>query len=153
AHYLIHLYDYPALAQKGLIAANRYAKVAPSAPHAQHMPSHIFTRVGSWNASIASNIGSVEATKGRISDINQAMHAQDYMVYAHLQLAQDNQARDVIARMQEVAQTIDPVVQSGPFALAASPARYVTERGDWAGAMALEVRPGRYPFIEAITHF
>ena len=94
-HYLIHLYDYPPLAQKGLDAANRYAKVAPAAPHAQHMPSHIYTRVGYWKESIAANTGSVNAARADNED-SQALHARDYMVYAHLQLAQDDQARDVI---------------------------------------------------------
>ena len=87
-HYLIHLYDYPPLAQKGLAAANRYAKIAPAAPHAQHMPSHIYTRVGYWKESIAANIASVKAAKAEKS-VGNYLHAQDYMVYAHLQLAQD----------------------------------------------------------------
>ena len=87
-HYLIHLYDYPATAQKGLDAANRYAKIAPAAPHAQHMPSHIYTRVGYWKESIDSNIASVKAAKAEKS-VGNYLHAQDYMVYAHLQLGQD----------------------------------------------------------------
>ena len=103
-HYLIHLYDYPPLAQKGLAAANRYAKVAPAAPHAQHMPSHIYTRVGYWKESIAANIGSVNAARAHNED-SQALHARDYMVYAHLQLAQDDQARDVIDQIMAVAES------------------------------------------------
>jgi tetratricopeptide (TPR) repeat protein len=91
-HYLIHLYDYPPLAQKGLAAANRYAKIAPAAPHAQHMPSHIYTRVGHWKESIAANAESVKAAKAEKS-VGNYLHAQDYMVYAHLQLGQDKQAR------------------------------------------------------------
>src|SRR5947209_11418042 len=88
AHYLIHLYDTPALAEKGLDAARRYAKIAPAAPHAQHMPSHIFTRVGAWNDSISSNVESACAAKaGR--DFDEQLHAMDYMVYAYLQLGQD----------------------------------------------------------------
>src|SRR6478736_6662066 len=97
-HYLIHLYDYPATSQKGLEAANRYAKIAPAAPHAQHMPSHIYTRVGYWKESIASNIASVKAARAEKS-VGNYLHAQDYMVYAHLQLAQDQQARAVIDEM------------------------------------------------------
>ena len=102
-HYLIHLYDYPPLAQKGLAAANRYAKIAPAAPHAQHMPSHIYTRVGYWKESIAANIGSVKAAKAEKS-VGSYLHAQDYMVYAHLQLAQDKQARAVMDEMMKDAE-------------------------------------------------
>lgn len=151
-HYLIHLYDYPALAQKGLDAANRYAKVAPAAPHAQHMPSHIYTRVGYWKESIVANTGSVNAARAHNED-SQALHARDYMVYAHLQLAQDEKARDVIAQILAVADKLGPGVQGGHFAIAASPARYAIERGDWTGAMALQVRPTRFPHVDAITHF
>src|ERR1700722_11881417 len=129
AHYLIHLYDYPPIAAKGLDAARRYAEIAPAAPHAQHMPSHIFTRVGYWKESIASNTASVNAAKaGRES--NETLHASDYMVYAYLQLAHDREARTVIADMAAVT-GFNPDVQGGPFALAASPARYAVERGDW----------------------
>src|SRR4051794_20191377 len=96
AHYLIHLYDTPALAGKGLDAARRYAGIAPAAPHAQHMPSHIFTRVGAWNDSISSNVESARAAKaGR--DFDEQLHAMDYMVYAYLQLGQDQKAQGVAA--------------------------------------------------------
>src|SRR6476620_1791020 len=150
-HYLIHLYDYPATAQKGLDAAARYAKIAPAAPHAQHMPSHIYTRVGYWKQSIDSNIASVKAAKADKSATDQ-LHGQDYMVYAYLQLAQDNNARAVIDEMAKSA-SFGPEERGGPFALAASPARYMVERGDWLGAAELEVRPSKFPFIVAITHF
>lgn len=150
-HYLIHLYDYPALAEKGLGAANRYAKVAPAAPHAQHMPSHIYTRVGYWKESIAANIGSVNAAQAH-NEAVQALHARDYMVYAHLQLAQDAKAREVVDQISAV-QKIGPAAFGGHFAAAASPARYVIERGDWKGAMALQVKPTRFPHVDAITYF
>jgi Tfp pilus assembly protein PilF len=150
-HYLIHLYDYPALAQKGLDAANRYAKVAPAAPHAQHMPSHIYTRVGYWKESIAANTGSVNAARAHNED-SQALHARDYMVYAHLQLAQDQKAREVVEQILAV-QKVGPAVSGANFAVAAAPARYAIELGDWAGAMALQVKPTRFPHIDAITHF
>jgi hypothetical protein len=101
AHYLIHLYDYPPIAEKGLDAATRYSKIAPAAPHAQHMPSHIFTRVGYWKESIASNAASVRAARADKAASDQ-LHGQDYMVYAYLQLAQDKNARGVI---DEMAQT------------------------------------------------
>src|SRR5262249_1297422 len=129
AHYLIHLYDYPELAAKGLDAANRYAKIAPAAPHAQHMPSHIFTRVGYWNESIASNIASVKAAKAEKS-VGNYLHAQDYMVYAYLQLGEDKEAAAVIDDMMKETD-FKATVLGAHYALAASPARYAVERGDW----------------------
>src|SRR5947199_9455490 len=98
AHYLIHLYDTPALAEKGLDAAKRYSQIAPAAPHAQHMPSHIFTRVGYWKDSISSNMVSARAAKEDKESAGQ-LHAMDYMVYAYLQLGQDRDAQNVIAEM------------------------------------------------------
>ena len=98
AHYLIHLYDYPAIAERGLDAAKRYSEIAPAAPHALHMPSHIFTRVGYWNESIDANSRSAKAAKEG-KDPSEQLHADDYMVYALLQLAQDSRARDVVADM------------------------------------------------------
>jgi hypothetical protein len=151
AHYLIHLYDYPPIAAKGLDAAERYSKIAPAAPHAQHMPSHIFTRVGYWKESIAANIASVKAAKADKSYGDQ-LHGQDYMVYAYLQLGEDGKARAVIDELAQAA-NINPEAQGGYFALAASPARYMVERGDWNGAAALEVRPTRFAHVMAITHF
>jgi tetratricopeptide (TPR) repeat protein len=150
-HYLIHLYDYPATAQKGLDAANRYAKVAPAAPHAQHMPSHIYTRTGYWKESIESNIASVKAARADKESVEQ-LHAADYLVYAHLQLAQDKKARAVVDEMMAVT-GFNPNVRGAIFALAASPARYVVERGDWKGASELQVRPTSAPFVDAISHF
>ena len=150
-HYLIHLYDYPETAAKGLDAANRYAKIAPAAPHAQHMPSHIYTRVGYWKESIDSNIASVKAAKAEKS-VGNYLHAQDYMVYAHLQLGQDKQARAV---MDEMMQETDfkATVSAAHYALAASPARYAVERGDWNGASQLSVRPSPFTYAMAISHF
>jgi tetratricopeptide (TPR) repeat protein len=150
-HYLIHLYDYPATAAKGLEAANRYAKVAPAAPHAQHMPSHIYTRVGFWKESIDSNIASVKAAKAEKS-VGNYLHAQDYMVYAHLQLGQDKQARAVMDEMMKETD-FKSTVLGAHYALAASPARYAVERGDWAGASQLSVRPSPFNFAMAISHF
>src|SRR5204863_420574 len=147
AHYLIHSYDYPPIADKGLDAATRYSKIAPSAPHAQHMPSHIFTRVGYWKESIAANLASVRAAKAD-KEADDQLHGQDYLVYAYLQLAQDKQARAVIDEMLS-ATAFNPDARGATFALAASPARYVVERGDWSGAAQLEVRPSRFPFVEA----
>jgi len=150
AHYLIHLYDYPAIADKGLPAASRYAKIAPNAPHAQHMPSHIFTRVGYWKESIAANLASVSAAKASREGGDQ-LHGQDYLVYAYLQLSQDNAAQQVIGNVE--ATQPDPESFPGAYARAASPARYVVERGDWKGAAALDVKPNKFPQTMAISHF
>jgi tetratricopeptide (TPR) repeat protein len=150
-HYLIHLYDYSALAAKGLDAANRYASIAPAAPHAQHMPSHIYTRVGYWKESIDSNIASVNAAKAEKS-VGNYLHAQDYLVYAHLQLGQDKQASAVMDEMMK-ENDFKATVMAAHYALAASPARYVVERGDWAGASQLQVRPSPFNFVTAISHF
>jgi tetratricopeptide (TPR) repeat protein len=151
AHYLIHLYDTPALAQRGLEAARRYAAIAPAAPHALHMPSHIFTRVGAWNESISSNIASARAAKDA-KDFGEQMHAMDYLVYAYLQTGQDEKARAVVADMIAIPD-IHPERFVGPYALAVSPARYAVERGDWKGAAELQVRPSRFAYADAMTYF
>jgi hypothetical protein len=150
AHYLIHLYDYPALAEKGLEAAKRYAKIAAAAPHAQHMPSHIFTRVGYWNESIASNKESARIARQDGEQHDQA-HAMDYLVYAYLQLAQDNAARAVVDELTKLEFKTERF--PGPYAVAASQARYVFERGDWKAAAELQVRPTKFLYADAITHF
>lgn len=150
-HYLIHLYDYPAIAEHGINAAREYAKVAPDAPHALHMPSHIFTRVGYWNDSIASNAASAKAAKEDREPVDQ-LHAMDYLVYAYLQLGQDRKAREVIEEMNAIP-GINPGMRAGVFALAASPARYVVERGDWQAAAALPDKASPLPYTEAMSHF
>ncbi len=151
SHYLIHLYDYPPIAQKGLDAAKRYAKIAPDAAHAQHMPSHIFTRVGYWKDSIASNSVSARVAKEG-KELHDQLHAMDYLVYAHLQLAQDSKARAVIDEMKAVSGFTETFFV-GPYALAASPARNAVERGDWKGAAQLDVRPSPIAHVQAVTHF
>lgn len=151
AHYLIHLYDYPPIAEKGLNAAMRYAAIAPAAPHAQHMPSHIFTRVGYWKESIASNAASAASAKAGKEPHDQ-LHAMDYLVYAHLQVAQDEQARAVMEKMVDL-KGYNPNIRTGPYAVAASRARYMIERGDWSGAAALEVQPSSFAYVDAIIHF
>lgn len=150
-HYLIHLYDYPAIANQGIDAARKYAKVAPDAPHALHMPSHIFTRVGYWSESIDSNTASARVAK-EDHEAGDQLHAMDYLVYAYLQLGQDRKAKAVVDEMRTVA-GVNPNLRAATFALAAGPARYTVERGDWDGAMALEVRPTTAPYVDAITHF
>jgi hypothetical protein len=149
-HYLIHLYDYPETAQKGLEAANRYAKVAPAAPHAQHMPSHIYTRVGYWKESIDSNTASVRAAKAEKEGDSQ-LHGWDYMVYAHLQLGQDKQARAVVDEMKQAE--LNPNSFAAAYALAASTARVAVERNDWSAAAVLAVQPSRFNQAMAVTHF
>jgi hypothetical protein len=151
AHYLIHTYDYPPIADKGIDAAKRYSKIAPAAPHAQHMPSHIFTRVGYWKESIASNTVSVRAAKENRESVDQ-LHAMDYLVYAHLQLGQDKKAREVVQEMATVTD-VNPEIFPGVYALAVSPARFTLERADWKGAAELQVRPTKFAFVDAMTHF
>jgi hypothetical protein len=154
AHYLIHTYDYPSIADKGLNAARSYAKIAPSAPHALHMPSHIFTRVGAWRDSVETNRASAaSASEGDYS----AAHAYDYMVYAHAQLAQDKAAKDVLAQLRAM-KPVDHAAYS--FASAAVPARVALERGDWSEAARVELHPAandfpwkKYPQSEAINAF
>jgi tetratricopeptide (TPR) repeat protein len=151
AHYLIHAYDAPPIAPRGLSAARRYAGIAPAAPHALHMPSHIFTRVGAWAESAATNERSAEAAE-REGDFDEQAHAMDYMVYAYLQLARDDDARRV---MEEGARVtgFNTLRFAGPYAQAAMPARYAVERSDWARAARLEPVASTFPFTVALTHF
>lgn len=150
AHYLIHSYDYPPIAEKGLIAAKRYSEIAPSAPHALHMPSHIFTRVGSWEESIASNLRSESVAKAEKEFADQ-LHAMDYLVYAYLQLAQDTDAQRVVGDAPGVRG--NEQVRITPYALAAIPARYAIERSEWKEAAQLRVQETRFPYTAALTHF
>jgi tetratricopeptide (TPR) repeat protein len=151
AHYLIHSYDAPPIADKGVPAARRYASIAPAAPHALHMPSHIFTRVGAWQESAATNTRSRDvAIAGNEPD--EAYHASDYMVYAYLQLARDAAARSSIDIAMKIAGA-NPARFTAPYAKAAMPARYVYERGAWAEAAKLEPVGSTFPFVEAITYF
>src|SRR6187551_2070594 len=150
-HYLIHLYDYPPIAEKGLGAARAYAKIAPGAAHAQHMPSHIFTRVGYWKESIDSNKVAQRVAK-ESSDFHDQLHAMDYQVYAYLQLGQDTEAKSVLDQMTTVTGFTETFLV-GPYALAVSPARYALERGDWKAAAELNVRPSPLPHVQAVTYF
>jgi tetratricopeptide (TPR) repeat protein len=156
AHYLIHSYDYPPIAQKGLEAAKRYAQIAPDASHAQHMPSHIFTRVGAWRESVASNQASVAASKG---DTRYIPHGWDYMVYASLQMANDA-AADKIGADARAIRALNDSRLGEVFGVAAIPARLALERGHWAEAATIELHPAiseagwkRFPQAEAINAF
>src|SRR5207249_665102 len=133
-------HDYPPIAEKGLDAARRYAKIAPAAAHAQHMPSHIFTRVGYWTESIASNIEAARVAK-EAKDLHDQLHAMDYLVYADLQLGQDAKAKAIIDEMMTVIGFVETYLH-GPYALAVSRARYAEARGEWEAAAELPVTPG-----------
>jgi tetratricopeptide (TPR) repeat protein len=151
AHYLIHSYDAPPIAQKGMTAARRYAGIAPDAPHALHMPSHIFTRVGAWQDAAKTDRRSADVAK-KDNDSTGAFHAADYMVYANLQLGRDQEARKVHDELMRFG-NLDPAIFVGNYAAAAMPARLALERGDWALAAQLTPQGSRFPFVEAITAF
>ena len=161
AHYIIHSYDVPPLADHALEAARRYAKIAPSAPHALHMPSHTFTRVGYWQESIDTNIASAASAK-RDGATAEELHATDYQTYAYLQTAQDARGRRAARRaagdrrrasIRRRSAAAAPR-SAGFFALAAIPARYALERGAWAEAVDARRRSrARFPYTEAMTYF
>ena len=163
AHYIIHSVDYPSLAELGLKAARAYATIAPDAPHALHMPSHIFTRLGLWDDSIASNIASTKSAIAQAQRLHggggsfDQLHAMDYLVYAYLQQAKDTSARKVLAEMEEIAK-LDEDQFAAAYAFAASPARWALERHDWRAAAALEIKPVWFPWnrfrnAEALVHY
>ncbi|MGE5269310.1 MAG: hypothetical protein ACM3JG_06505, partial [Thiohalocapsa sp.] len=164
AHYLIHSDDVPALAEAGLEAARRYAEIAPSVPHALHMPSHIFTRLGYWQESIDSNIRSAAAgqayAKRAFGDgvvWDQTLHAMDYLAYAYLQLAQDQKAKAIVDEIMAFKKAT-PDSLPAAYALAAVPARYAVERRNWAEAAKLELPPAtfawdKFPWATAIVAF
>jgi tetratricopeptide (TPR) repeat protein len=160
AHYIIHTFDVPALAPKALTAARRYAVIAPSSPHALHMPSHTFTRVGSWQDSVDSNIKSEEESI-RMGVIAEALHAMDYQTYAYLQMAQDQKAKALLGRLPGVAAKLNApgVVQgaappsAGAYGRSAIAARYALERGAWQEAAALQPVATPFFFPDAVTHF
>jgi tetratricopeptide (TPR) repeat protein len=156
AHYLIHCYDNPVLAEKGLAAARMYAKVAPASAHANHMPSHIFTRVGSWVESIRSNLRSqelaaqAEATSKNGEARDQRLHAMDYLAYAYLQTGQVAQTKAVLTEMVSLKPRSD-LTLTGDYAVAAIPARTALELGNWDDARELHVRTEGVPWAQAIT--
>ncbi|PYQ42457.1 MAG: hypothetical protein DMG99_08900, partial [Acidobacteria bacterium] len=160
AHYIIHTYDVPALAGRALVAARRYAEIAPDAPHALHMPSHTFTRTGYWQESIDTNIAAAAAAR-RDAQTAEELHATDYEIYAYLQTGQDQAARQIVDSLPEITSRFDPKVvlsgaagpAAGYFALAAIPARYALERKDWKQAAQLAVRETPFPHTDAMTWF
>ncbi|MGZ7091043.1 MAG: hypothetical protein ACXVKH_16385 [Candidatus Angelobacter sp.] len=160
AHYIIHTYDFPPLAARAVGAARRYHQIAPSAPHALHMPSHTFTRVGYWQDSIDANMAAAAAARSE-GQTAEELHASDYMVYAYLQTAQDRATQRLLESAVETFSRFDPaVVLSGAappsaayFARAAMPARYCLERRAWADAAKLDPLPSPFPPADAITYF
>jgi tetratricopeptide (TPR) repeat protein len=151
AHYLIHSYDAPPIAKDGVPAARKYAGIAPDAPHALHMPSHIFTRVGAWEDSATTNKRAFAvAVTGNEPD--EAYHASDYTVYADLQLARDGDALRTIDATMKVSGA-NPARATAPYAAAAMPARYAAERGAWAEAAKLQPQPTKFGYTDAITYF
>ena len=158
AHYIIHTYDNPALADKARAAAQRYASIAPSAAHALHMPSHTFTRVGMWEESVNTNKRSMKVALGTGS-IAEALHASDYAMYAYLQMGKDSEAKAILDGLPALAARFDPNAvtgaapgSAGVFALAAIPARWTLERRAWAEAAALEPKASAFPYTEAMTY-
>src|SRR5262245_53540776 len=162
-HYLIHCYDYPAYAQRGLAAAQSYASIAPWVPHALHMPSHIFTRLGMWGESVAANQASADASRAysamRHRDATEAeeLHALDYMAYSYLQEAQDTEAKKIVDLAAKVRKTNPELEFSAAYALAAIPTRYAFERNDWAAAATLTIPKlphwSSFPFMEALIEY
>ena len=147
AHYIIHAYDAPPLAERAREAAFAYAEIAPAAPHALHMPSHIFTRLGYWEESIETNDRSAQASE----EPDAAVHPMDYMVYAYLQLGRDGEAKAVVERAVDNPDEFYGGLLGYNFA--AMPARYALERDDWATAAQLRVPVGALPYVEAVTRF
>ena len=164
AHYLIHSDDSPALAEAGLRAARRYAEIAPSVPHALHMPSHIFTRLGYWQESIDTNLRSAEAGQVYAKEVfgqgvgwDQSLHAMDYLAYAYLQLGEDRKARAVVDEIMAFKK-VTPDTLAVAYAMAAVPARYAVERRNWAEAAKLELPPAtvawdKFPWTAAMINF
>ena len=156
AHYIIHCYDNPLLAEQGLAAARKYARIAPASAHANHMPSHIFTRVGSWDESISSNLRSAglaaEAEKTSMNGEarDQRLHAMDYLEYAYLQSGRVQQAKSVLDQMNSLP-PVNGLTLTGTYALSAIPARYAMELGDFEEAGKLQASSGGTPWAQAIT--
>ncbi len=158
AHYLIHANDSPRLATLGLDAARRYAEIAPSAPHAQHMPSHIFIRLGLWDETITANQRAFEAGLAYARAHNQPvaperLHALDYMVYAYLQQGRDRAARATIDTAQQLVTTATSDMPITNYNRVAMEARLPLERGDWAAAARLPVRAAELTIGAALDHF
>ena len=151
AHYIIHNYDYPELAELALPAARKYASIAAASAHAQHMPSHIFIRLGLWDESIQSNIKSVAAAQcyaersGIKGHWDEELHGMDYLTYAYLQRAEDDKAREQINYLSTIKEVF-PVNFKDAYCFASMPARYALERKDWMAASVLKLEPTDFPW-------
>ncbi len=160
AHYIIHSFDVPPLAPRALTAARRYAAIAPDAPHALHMPSHTFTRLGLWEDSIATNLKSAAAARRDPGAAAEELHALDYQIYAYLQTAQDAAASRTLPLVAPLAARVGNAgagnaapPTAGYYAAAAIPARYALEREAWADAAALTPVESPFAYATAVTHF
>ena len=151
AHYLIHAYDSAELAPRGLAAARAYAMIAPSAPHALHMPSHIFTRLGLWDDSIASNLAARAAAHAQ-GDVGEELHAMDYLTYAYLQRGRFAEAEQVVAAVRAMTNLPASQFKVG-YAATAMQVRLAVEQGDWKGAARLEPLPGSSPQVAALVYW
>jgi hypothetical protein len=151
AHYIIHTFDYPELAEMALPTARKYAQIAPASAHAQHMPSHIFIRLGLWDESISSNLNSISSAQCYAESMkikghwDEELHGIDYLVYAYLQQANDEKALEQIEYLNKNSE-VNPKNFKVAYAFAAIPARYALERRDWTAAMNLEVKPSDFPW-------
>jgi hypothetical protein len=162
-HYIIHTYDYPELASLALPAARKYAAIAPSSAHAQHMPSHIFTRLGLWNECIQSNLVSTSSAKcyaetaGIKGHWDEELHGMDYLVYAYLQRGETNLAKQQFDYLKTIKE-VYPVNFKDAYAFAAIPARYYLENKLWKEAADMNMHPidfpwQKFPWQKAIIHF
>ncbi len=163
AHYLIHSFDYPELAELALPAARVYARLAPGSPHALHMPSHIFTRLGLWDESISANLASAEKARNYVAKAMPGatafdeLHAIDYLVYAYLQQGRIDDARALVEKTKKVTKIDNPTQFAAAYAISAVPARFALERREWKEAAALTVPTvidwTKVPYAEANIHF
>ncbi len=163
AHYVIHSFDYPALAHLAVPAAKAYAKIAPDSAHALHMPSHIFVRLGMWQDTIESNLASAAAGRNQVMKTNpgaaswDALHAYDYLAYAYLQRGEDDKVARLLEEVRAVS-SLDLDNFAGYYAIAAIPSRSALERRRWSEAAALNLQPStllwdRYAYAEAVIYF
>jgi hypothetical protein len=166
AHYLIHSFDYPPLAELALPAARRYASIAPASAHAQHMPSHIFTRLGMWDEAIKSNIAAEEAARAYAKSQNmpgswdERLHAMDYLAYGYLQTGQDLEAQRVLDELNAI-QRVDPPNFKVAYTATAVPARILLEQRRWKEAASLKLQDNvaklvpleNFQWADAHVHF
>lgn len=152
AHYIIHAYDYPGLAPRALVAARSYGEIAPSVPHALHMPAHTFTYMGLWQEAIRADTAAAAAARKQ-GDTNSELHSMDYLVYAYLQSGEEQAAKTVLHDLNAMSLENKERMIAIDYTLAAAPARYAIELRRWSDAAALTPNPSRFPATEALTHY